>query len=249
MKKIIDYLPLIGAFLIFNGFLKLYLFYGHWGIRIIDYLDLSEILLSFLNDINIIVFCLIVFLFHQLAGYIIVDTADKKLEGKISIPDSNDPTTNTKNPISDLVELIDERFPWIFFVVSIIATSFFGWKFFNNFTFPWLYMGIVSLWQLLMRLLEKTLTEEHHSNEIAILLTFLAFTYCLAILDIKNIEQSSEHNVTTIYTDNETITTTENNILLGKSQKFTYLYDSKTNCTRILPSDKIKSIETQRHNK
>lgn len=249
MKKIIEYLPLIGAFLIFNGFLKLYLFYGHWDIKIIDYLDLSEILLSFLNDINIIVFCLIIFLFHQLVGFIIIVTADKKLQGKIPIPDSNDPTTHSKNPISDLIGAVEEHFPWISFLASIVATVFFGWKFFNNFTFFWLYIGIVSLLQLLLRLLEKTLTKEYHSNEIAILLTFLAFTYCLATRDIKNVEHNLGLNVTTIYTDNETITTTKNNILLGKSQKFIYLFDNKANCTRILPSDKIKSIETQRHNR
>jgi hypothetical protein len=249
MKKIIEYLPLIGSFLIFNGFLKLYLFYGHWDIKIIDYLDLSEILLSFLNDINIIVLCLIIFLFHQLAGFIIIDTADKKLQGKIPIPDSDDPTTHSKNPISDLISAAYERFPWIFVVLSIIVTVFFGWKFFNTYSFFWLYMGIISLLKSLMELLEKTLTIENHSREIAILLSFLAFTYCLATLDIKNVEQNLEPNTTTIYTENETITTNKDNVVLGKSQKFIFLYNSKTNCTRILPSDKIKSIENQRHSR
>jgi hypothetical protein len=249
MKKIIEYLPLIGAFLVFNGFLKLYLFYGHWDIKIIDYLDLSEILLSFLNDINIILVCLIVFLFHQIMGYLIVQVADKKLQGKILIADSNDPTTHSKEPISDIIETIYTHFPWIFFILSIVATVFFGWKFFNNFTIFWLYAGIVSLFQLLIKFLEKTITEEYFSNEIAILLTFLAFTYCLAWLEIKKVEQNLGLSVTTIYTENETITTNKTNFLLGKTQKFIYVYDNKTNCTRILPTDKIKSIETQRQNK
>lgn len=51
MNSILKYSPIITAILIFTGFLKLYIYYDFFNIDIINYLDFSEIITSFLDDI------------------------------------------------------------------------------------------------------------------------------------------------------------------------------------------------------
>ena len=251
MKKIIKYLPLLSAFLIFNGFLKLYLYYDHWDIKIIEYLDFSEILLSFLSDINIFVLGLIIYIFPRLFSLALINTFDKKQQATSLDLNSKNQTNHSEKTFFDINEYLPYYSPWVFFIVSIILTVISSWMFFNNFTLLWLYIGIpllsYSLYNLLI-LLENLLPMEDFLVGIVIFPTIIAFTYCLAFREIKTIEQNIGQKITTIYTENETITTSKNNILLGKTQKFIYLFDNVTNCTRIIPSDKIKSIETQRNN-
>lgn len=68
LKQILTYSPLIGAFLIFLGALKLDLIYSHFDINIFNFLDFSEILTLFLKDINIILFSVLLMTFHSVLG-------------------------------------------------------------------------------------------------------------------------------------------------------------------------------------
>lgn len=71
-----DYLkliPVVYAFLVIVSFIKLYLFYKSFNIHIEDYLDLAEILVTFLNDIINYFFILLIsytlLLFFHFSSY------------------------------------------------------------------------------------------------------------------------------------------------------------------------------------
>jgi hypothetical protein len=246
VKKLIETSSLIGAFLIFNGFLKLYIFYGHWNIKIIDYLDFGEIILSFLNDLNIIILFTVIFLFHQLLGGKAFEFADAKLKGKLAIPDSSNPTILSQQPISDIMNFVFAKKMWIVLLELLVFTIIFSGLFFYTNNRFWLYMAMASFFPLLYIFFDTTMLAAKNLSElIALILTFISFTICLAIYDIKEIPKIALNNIMTIQTDNETVTTSTTNFLLGKTHDFIYLYDNLTNCTRIIPVDKIKNIEGQ----
>ena len=54
LDRLIKISSLAGAMLIFFGVLKLIIFYSNFNITIIDFLTFSEIITSFLDDINIL---------------------------------------------------------------------------------------------------------------------------------------------------------------------------------------------------
>lgn len=258
LKQLVGILPLIASFLIFNGFLKLYIFYGHWNINIIDYLDLSEILLSFLNDLNILIVGLIFFLIHQILGVKLVETADKKLSGKIPIPSTNivqnnadtpqQIMTHSAQPISDILKFIFEKKTLLMWVIALILTIIFVLLFLWSNKMIWLYPAIFSILQFLMISFENSiLASEKLSWQVSAILTFLAFTSCIAIYDIKEVKRKSVITTTTITVVNEIIVTTPYYYLLGKTQKFIYLSDNKKSKTLIIPVDNIKKIETRIH--
>jgi hypothetical protein len=64
MKKTLKYLPFLSGFAILLGVLKLSIYYQHFNIEIISYLSLSDILISFLNDINSIAMIFLIGAFH-----------------------------------------------------------------------------------------------------------------------------------------------------------------------------------------
>lgn len=252
MKKIIEISPLIAAFLIFNGFLKLYLFYGHWNIKIIDYLDFSEILLSFLNDLNIIVLCLVIFLFHQAFGLKALEFVDNKLKAEVPVvksTESNPPSnpTPTHGPMFIGLEFLFTQRKWIILLLLLAMTSITAGLFFYTNNRFWLYGSMASLLPLLLIFFDTTpIGESNLSESIAAVLTFLSFTACLAVFDVKEVSKNASNNTITFYTDNETVTTSQTNWLIGKTQNFIFFYDNQTSCTRIIPVDKIKSIEGQK---
>jgi hypothetical protein len=73
MEKSVKFLPLIGSVIVFFGYLKLQFFYTYFDIDIIYYLEFSEIITLFLNDITTIILSLVLLLIYALA---IVPTFD-----------------------------------------------------------------------------------------------------------------------------------------------------------------------------
>lgn len=78
MDRLLKYSTLISSFLIYIGFLKLKFFYDNFNININQYIDLTEIISSFLNDLNIIFVVIIIsFLHHGIGMYIMNKSIDK----------------------------------------------------------------------------------------------------------------------------------------------------------------------------
>lgn len=225
IKRLVEILPFIIGFLIFNGFLKLYIYYNNWNVNIIDFLDFSEIILSFLNDLNIIIFCLIFFIFHQLIGA-------KLLEGKIDIESIKNSIDNNKKK-------------FLLFCLFIFSCFISLFLYYNKIFL--LYMAIASLFQFLIYFLEHLISDDENTPLIlATTLTFISFTICLSNYEIKNTNSNSKLATTRIKINDEQIVTSENLILIGKTQKFIYLYNKNRKLTRIIPTDRILNIEIEK---
>ncbi len=257
LKKIVELSPLITAFLIFNGLLKLSIYYGYWGIHIIDYLNFSEILLSFFNDLNIIILCCLIFVCHQVVFAIVFALLEKNQRKKISSPSAPHqaiPTANEVKATEPVLESISDAVGhtfthqkgWLllgsFFVVAIFSILFI---FFNK---MWLlYFAIFAITQFLFLCIVLYMKgSEKNTMPILPILMFVLFTVSLSWYEIRYTKENSAKSLTTIYLENDVITTSPKIYFLGKSQSFVYLFNTELQQTQIIPVDKISSIKTQK---
>lgn len=153
LKKIVSITPLIGSFLVFLGFIKLNYYYQHWNINIISYLDFSEILLSFLNDVNILLVFTFLMLLQALIGIgtiaKIYDLITKQRSRKLETNETNEnsqitnvPTVNNPKFVQFMDETIDNNPKstiWMALIFMVTCVTLFLWL--NYLTF--LYLSFV----------------------------------------------------------------------------------------------------------
>lgn len=167
LKRLVEISPLIGSFLVLMGFFKLYYFYGHWSINIISYLDFSEIVLSFLNDINILIFFTFLLIFQAMLGTGAIVAIDNRIKLKqnqksSTISENGGDATSIKMQESSshqgIMPLINENFekhPNMVVITLIVSILLFVSLFlcFNH----WSYLYFCFLFSLYLFFLKKSL--------------------------------------------------------------------------------------------
>lgn len=252
LKKIVEILPLALGFLIFTGFLKLYLFYNHWDIRIIDYLDLSEILLSFLNDLNIFLLIAVIGIIYLLLSIQLVKAADKMSYATAEMPATEAPPV--EEPILPSVpeketvsENLFENFEknkrgtiLLFLAVAIGMALLFFWNY-NRF---WLFTFSLASFQFVAFFLDfYTKLTDFLVASSALLITFIAFTFLITAYDANEVKQAAKNKKCVIETSRDTIETTYEHYIIGKTQNFMFLYDRNQKKTEILKVEDIRRIK------
>lgn len=240
LKKIVEISPLIGAFLIFNGFLKLNLFYSYWEINIIEYLNFSEIILSFLDDIKILILFFLTFLIHQLIGLKLIDSLESK--SKVKSDNGNIDTLDKPKSVTDSIVLGIENYSKFFITISFIAFMILFVIFIYYHKIIILYFAFAALFQFIFLLIGTK--DINISLVVTSIISFLMFTCAIAYSHIKEVENSS--NEMTIALEDEKIVTSKTYYFLGKTENFMFLYDNLNKTSRIIPNEQIKNIEIRR---
>lgn len=266
LKKIVEILPILVGFLIFCGFLKLYLLYNFWEIRIIDYLDLSEILLSFLNDLNIFLFILFVSgvyisftltLFHyaekQITATPLNMTSNTIPLADITASNVEIPPVNPAEKSESLSEILDNIYEknkigsvLIMFTISAVFAIIFFWTY-NRI---WLFLFSLMSFQFILISLEYySRMTDFIKLGLSFSITFIAFTFCIAAYDVNEIKEEAKSTINVINMKTDTITTNENYYLIGKTQNYIFLYDRNENRTEIIKMENVNSIQVIRQKK
>lgn len=255
MKKLVEASPVIAAFLIFMGFLKLYIFYGHWGINIIEYLDFTEILLSFLGDLSILVFFIALYIIHVIIGFritAIVEQHTGKVESKEQEQASEKQEisgngVNSKNNIvSEIIEEIFITKKWIGILCVFGITILFLVLFYFFHSLVWLYFSIFILLQGFYFVFALFLNE-NSSFQVSLIVSFFCFTILIAQYDIKEVERKSVIDLYTITYNDQTIETNRDNNYLGRTSKYIFLFNKIQKKTEILKIENVKNIEIVRN--
>lgn len=237
LKKIAEISPLIVGFLIFLGFLKLDLYYGHWNINISQYLDFSEILLSFLQDINIIFFFVVILAAQSTFGYLAISSIDKKVSHNLS--------QSGENKYKGLVELLEENFEKHKtggLIVMVILTLIFGVLFWCFMNLTLLYLTFLGFVQLIAFFIDRFLSKnENVVNPVTFIIVFLGFTLCISKYEMNQTEKHFIQYEFTI-TDESTISTDSQLIFIGKTNNYVFLYDQKNCNSKVIKTENISGI-------
>jgi len=247
LKRLTEISPVIIGYLIFLGFFKLNLYYRHWGVTISDYLEFSEILLSFFNDLHIISFFVIVLLIQATLGRATIHTIDNRLQNqaaeKVSLVPEPEKTPSEEFPgIVPLLDYVLENFPGLVTLGMLILTLIFGTLFMIFMDLTFLYLGFMSFVQLVNISVDKFfgITDDKLSMQITIALTLFVFTFCIAQYQITKTKKEPV-KLSIIKSDGVKITTNKHLIYIGKTNNYVFLSDAKNDQTVILPNSEISS--------
>ncbi|MNK32886.1 hypothetical protein D3C87_513570 [compost metagenome] len=237
LKKIAEISPLIVGFLIFLGFLKLDLYYGHWNINISQYLDFSEILLSFLQDINIIFFFVVILATQSTFGYIAISSIDKK----VSQNQVQSETTQYKGLVDQLEENI-EKHKKVSLIAMIVLTLIFGILFWWYLKLTLLYLTFLGFVQIIAFSIDRFLSRnENVVNPITFIIVFLGFTLCISKYEIN---QTEKHSIQYKFTmvDGSEISTNSQLIFIGKTNNYVFLFDNENCNSKVMKTENISGI-------
>jgi hypothetical protein len=249
LKRLAEISPVIGAFLIFIGYLKLHLYYSHWDINIANYLDFSEITLSFLNDTNTVLFLTLMMLLQMTLGIVTLTTIDNKIKTETSkIQADNSNSGSQTDEFLGLFPTIDKAIeenhkPVV--IVLFILTAIFVILFLCFLNLTSLYISFVLFIQLLALFLDSILgiKDEKTLVQTSFVIILLGFTYCLAKYDIKQTEISTKQ-ITLQSNSNENICTDKNFIFIGKTNNYYFFFDKVKNQSTIIQGTSISKTTT-----
>lgn len=233
--KILKLSSITGGLLVLCGILKLIFYYDTFGINIVDFISFSEILTSFLDDVNIIIIIVLtitiqsIFIFNHTVGDLDKDDSDAKF----------DLMMNTIYPF---------RFRFFIFF-AIVFTSLIALIFINvlQIRHIYIYLIIFSWLQLMTFLtLKKNKDGKIDQPNISIVISIigaLVFTlFLLAHRDIEQLEKNGVENLIILTDDSIICNKITNTMYIGKSEKYIFLFNSQSRESQIIPTSDIKRI-------
>jgi hypothetical protein len=226
-----------GAFLIFCGVLKLILYYAAFHVRIISFLSFSEIITSFMDDINILLIY-ITLMAVSTAGIIKVLHIKTKL--------------NIDFIISYLLNVAyHRRYKYILlFLLVILVLSVL--LFLGIFKFNYYIIYIILFCTI--QLLTFSLMTKKENGEIDVSIISLNITVVFTI--ILSIFLLAKHDIQVAYSYKQPVIVSTDkikyvcnqetkNIFIGKTDNYVFIKLSMTNSTLVLPISEIKAIEIE----
>lgn len=235
MNSILKYSPIITGILIFSGFLKLYIYYNFFSIDIINYLDFSEILTSFLDDIvllfTIVILVIIIVLFPTLFLKSKFMKLIKSEKGDVAARSLKRYTYHNKLSV------------FILILVSIIIIGGSILIFFKVSELFGLVLGVLYLFNLICSVsIIKTGRTLEDLGLLLVVSIILFLATCLKTYKEFNDVKLRECKNYTIYTnDGIHYILKENDYIIGKTKN--YLFFSLNKETLIIPEREIKKIK------
>ncbi len=222
MHRLIKYSSVITSFLIYIGYLKLKFYYDYFGIQIIDYLDFSEIITSFLNDLNIVMAVSLIAMTHMGLGLLLLKSSyNFKRENKKDF-----------DVISRLLGRKISKAKTRFQVVALLLSltlSFVGfYLFMYKLITIGLYLFVLFFLQLIVIIFDLVQLENlidkrgFFSLGISIVIVFSSVSFLLAKRDFA-ILRNKDFSGYTIQTDSSKYLLQKNDYLIGKVKDYIFL--------------------------
>lgn len=237
LKKIAEISPLIVGFLIFLGFFKLDWYYEHWNINISQYLDFSEILLSFLQDLNIMLFFIMILAAQATFGFMAISSIDKKAKENL-----NESQIEHHKGIADQLSDHFEKNKKGSLIFLLILTVVFSGLFLWLMSLPLLYLAFLMFVQLVAFVIDELVTNKQSIvDPVTLIITFLAFTFCIAKYEINQTEKHYVQYEFTI-TDGSITSTNPQLIFIGKTNNYVFLYNNQNCTSKVMKTENISAI-------
>lgn len=230
LRKLFPYLNFVAIGL---SIVKLMIYYGAFGVNILQYLDLSESIVLCFEDI--------VHFFLFLSALLVASILFLH-----NIGDFN--TENVEKAV--VIESFWKRLMAYFWhnKLLVIFNIYCGWLFNPYFllVIPLLYLLFEAKYKLKIRY-HTDLNSTYH-NVILWIVLFVAFDYSYLLREINATKYYGryEGTILTIDTPKEEeshIAANSEILFVGKTKEFYYLYDTKKGNALIIPSDKVTRIE------
>jgi hypothetical protein len=238
--------PLFYGIIILCGALYLDVFYGVFNTNIFKYVDLTEILVSF---INVIVTMLRLFAIIILLVIIEIIVIKNLLKHKKLVKISSQ--------IHILFEWYKKNKIVGIFICTILTIIYLFVTGSNSVEDKVKYYNVIFWASFIINIIIILIEFEHNNNEgkreytyliVYLVLALFISTAWEAVGSAKNLIDNSKRETVTIVTSDTTIVTTKEYYYVGRTNKYIFLYDSLDKHRDVIPVDNIKLISFKYNN-
>jgi hypothetical protein len=231
-------IKIIGPFLIFLGVLRQFIFYKFFGINILPFLTLSEIVISFFDNIFLLTIITIVFILTAFLFRHPIRKAKRlhKLESNINIEIRRNYT--------------------IYYILSLVLILTLLPLFFAQKKPLLLIILNVALFLLIILSLyffsKKSISIDNEGFRInenvsklsplimAIILTWIVFAF--TSVEISQVKNNKNVQVVMMLKDSTTLSSNSKLYYLGKTDNYFFLFNDQDRSTEIIPKDEVKIL-------
>lgn len=253
-RLILNYLPYFGSILIFLGVIRQIFYYAGFGISIVNYLDFSEIITSFLDLLVLMVLSALFMIFQSF-----LNLGNSEISYKNEIKEELLKQNRSISGVIlylkffkqdliliSIVFLINFLYNFYYYDVEIIGVI--GWIIFIVFMLILIVLPIE-----FQRKHEKFKTTPYYRKLIRIvsnslIVIFLVIFYSIyQIYNIK-INHSTEGSII-VLNNNKTLKSNKEIYFIGKSNNYIFIHNSKENATTVIPINRVKEISFKSKNR
>lgn len=237
MDKILKYSTLIYSFLLFIGYSYIHTYYRHFGIEIFSFLDASEILLSFLNNLAMLIFIILfILLFYGLPYFFLSQLETTLPKKETTIAEKKD------SLLKSLIIPISFTIYGIFQLVKMIIDG----PIVSLFAFIYIIVGVISflVYKYLPKFLEKKQMKIKLSlvNITLIIIVICTFNYLTAIFESNQVEKKIHQTLISFEINSTKIQSSDSVIFIGATSKYIFLKNLNSQANYIYQKANIGSL-------
>lgn len=239
LDKIIKISSIFSGLLIFLGVIKQSLFYNYFNINIIDYLTLSEIVTSFLDDLNIIIVFYALIVVYSFTNTKIFTTY---LNTKIG---NSKPNSFNFEYLSKLWKVNYPHKIAIFFahlIMFIIINSLLYFKYINYSNTLIIILLFLVIQGLLHLVVQKNSEDKISFNLYksigVVMISTLIVVFYLSQYDIQKVNNSVNQYEFQLL-NRTIICDSKSTFYVGKTENFTFLFNKELGFTEVIPNTQI----------
>ncbi len=243
--NISHYLQYIGSFIIYLGVTRLIFFYGSFNISIVNFLDFSEIITSFL-DMIVFSSLLILMTLFQIISFSSKNIFDDKKEIKFKLH-------NEKRPFKWFILncMLYRELLFVGFTILLLPIILY-----INTKDTYYYDWIISIMVLTIILFGASISldQVHRENSSSainrmrskLLLYIIIFTGVVvhsASIEASRIKESKiTYGVSLTFDNDDTFVSDSSSYFIGKTLNYIFIHNEITNTTEAIPMSRVKSI-------
>jgi len=233
-NDLLKFLPLFSAALIFLGFFKTNVYYGHFGIEIQNYIEFSEILTLFFD--KLIIYSVLVL---SVVAWITQAEEDNKKTQISTFP-------KRKNKINQII-----------LVLTLVAACLLLMLLFSFSTSlqmardGFLTFIMVLIFGISYGYIWKSFEQSFATKPVVFKYSFLFFftlgiIWMTASVDATSVLKNDKFQGTKIYLESYTLVSDKNNYYIGNTKNYLFFFHEREKKTDIIPMSLIKKIEYKR---
>lgn len=239
LQSIIGFIPLFSGVLLFTGFLKLYCHYKYFGALVTDYLEISEVLLMFMD--NLLAFIGLFILAVIIGLQIIPDPQDIQIMRDC----------NSHSFLGRVLFYFKHNYSVFLIIFTLTIVSLFAFKKSGEIFFYerivilfgiWIPLPLLSAFFIDLMYFQKI---EFESSTLLFLfssLTMMLYVLMSGVNEVYKISAMKFYRNYSIKIDGDEILQNDNYYFIGKTKGYVFFKDKLNNSLIVYPASKLNKI-------
>lgn len=242
IKKIIEYSALLYALLIFLGYSFIDTYYDNFDISIFSYLDASEILLSFLRNINYLVFMIVILIGINVTKFF--PTKREEYKGEVKYEN----LTFIKKTKIHLPYIIGILIGIYFLIDSILMSPF-------DAIVVAVYISLLILFYFIYKQLPMDFSEFNFIVNVQLqritflLLAIFALNYLSSYVSYRRIKDKITITKFSFSYNNQKYNSSDTLFYIGATSKYIFLKNFNNGVSFVIEKDKISDLRIKKYDK